>query len=245
MISLPTGRHGGICLTTALTACTKPSDVDCAAVASTSSTSDCRSAVVRLVLAAAYTRSSARLKLATVACWPTRRWMAASYTKRSMRQVDSMLAAAGVYQCGQVGMVACLCKRICPIQSQLEWQRLRRSKVSSGQYSGLHLLETILLALVANVVEWSFAILKRVEDGVTSDSLLWQWCSRHAQSTVCQRLNPRPITAFVTMAHYPPNSALTMAPSAHAPRPCLSTALPSPITRPTKVDTTRHQSIGK
>jgi len=89
--------------------------------------------------------------------------MAASYTKRSMRQVDSMLAAAGVYQCGKVGMVACLRKMIpWPIQSQLEWQRLRRSKASSGQYSGLHLLETILLALVANVVEWSFAVLKRV-----------------------------------------------------------------------------------
>ena len=40
--------------------------------------------------------------------------------------------------------------------------------------------------MVANEVEWGFAILKRVEDGVTSDSLLWQWCSRHAQSTVCQ-----------------------------------------------------------
>ena len=114
------------------------------------------------MLAASYTRSTARLKLATVACWPTRRWMAASYTKRSMRQVDSMLAAAGVYQCGKVGMVACMRKRICPIQSQLEWQRLRRSKASSGQYSGLHLLETIFVALVANVIERSFAVLKRV-----------------------------------------------------------------------------------
>ena len=89
--------------------------------------------------------------------------MAASYAMLSMRQVDSMLAAAGVYQCGKVGMVACLHKRILwPIQSQLEWQRQRHSKLSSGQYSGLHLLETILLALVANVVEWSFAVLKRV-----------------------------------------------------------------------------------
>ena len=57
-------------------------------------------------MALSYTRSSARLKLATVAFWPTRRWTAASYTHCSMRQVDTMMPSNG----RNVGMVGCLRK---------------------------------------------------------------------------------------------------------------------------------------